>query len=253
MATDLSDFMCLVPGISPVFTICLSGNMAFITDDTGAVAAKFSYTPFGEVIDRVIAQRPACNIPIGFAGAFGVLTEPNGLYYMNARYYDPAIGRFLSEDPLGPGGGDLTLYSYAGSNPVVFVNPSGLCRVSGEAYIAKRPLEDKPWLGFASDNPIDNFFNTEVSHEQLFFPDGTNIGFFNDNNVRADKPSLLNTYRTREGGYDPKIMQEAVQMTTPQNYRLLLTPKYNCQDYMDAVRENYYRIIGRNIPTITEN
>ena len=105
----------------------MSGNMAFITDDTGAVAAKFSYTPFGEVIDRVI-NNPACDIPVadqvGFAGAFGVLREPNGLYYMNARYYDPAIGRFLSEDPLGLGGGDLTLYSYAGSNPVAFVDPS---------------------------------------------------------------------------------------------------------------------------------
>lgn len=35
------------------------------------------------------------------------------------------------EDPLGLGGGDLTLYSYAGNNPVVFVDPSGLCAVSG--------------------------------------------------------------------------------------------------------------------------
>ncbi len=104
----------------------LSGNMVFITDDTGAVAAKFSYTPFGEVLDRTIGN-PACDIPIGFAGAFGVLREPNGLYYMNARYYDPTVGRFLSEDPLGLGGGDLTLYSYAGNNPVVFVDPSGLC------------------------------------------------------------------------------------------------------------------------------
>jgi RHS repeat-associated protein len=78
------------------------------------------------VIDRTITN-PDCDIPVGFAGAFGVLREPNGLYYMNARYYDPTLGRFLSEDPLGLGGGDLTLYSYAGNNPVVFVDPSGLC------------------------------------------------------------------------------------------------------------------------------
>jgi RHS repeat-associated protein len=104
----------------------MSGNMIAITDDTGAVAAKFSYTPFGEVIDSVINQ-PVCDIPVGFAGQFGVLREPNGLYYMNARYYDPSTGRFLSEDPVGLGGGDMTLYSYAGNNPVVFVDPSGLC------------------------------------------------------------------------------------------------------------------------------
>jgi uncharacterized protein RhaS with RHS repeats len=50
---------------------------------------------------------------------------------MNARYYDPEMGRFLSEDPLCLGGGDLTLYSYAGNKPVVFVDPSGLCASSG--------------------------------------------------------------------------------------------------------------------------
>ncbi len=85
--------------------------------------------------------RPTCNIPIGFAGAFGVLREPNGLYYMNARFYDLSIGRFLSEDPLGPGGGDMTLYSYAGSNPVVFVDPSGLCRVSGGSNQLKGSID----------------------------------------------------------------------------------------------------------------
>jgi len=55
-------------------------------------------------------------------------------HYMNARYHDPSMGRFLSEDPLGLGGGDLTLYSYAGNNPVVFVDPSGLCRESGGSH-----------------------------------------------------------------------------------------------------------------------
>ena len=90
------------------------------------------------MIDRAIGN-PACNIPIGFAGAFGVLSEPNGLYYMNARYYDPTIGRFLSEDPLGLGGGDLTLYSYAGNNPLVFVDPSGLCAESGGTNLLRSP------------------------------------------------------------------------------------------------------------------
>ncbi|NLD93286.1 MAG: RHS repeat-associated core domain-containing protein [Fibrobacter sp.] len=74
---------------------------------------------------------PVCDIPVGFAGEYGILREPNGLYYMNARYYDPTNGRFLSEDPIGLSGGDLTLYSYAGNNPVVFVDPSGLCSQSG--------------------------------------------------------------------------------------------------------------------------
>jgi hypothetical protein len=56
----------------------MSGNMIAITDDTGAVAAKFAYTPFGEVIERMIVQ-PECDIPVGFAGQYGILREPNGI------------------------------------------------------------------------------------------------------------------------------------------------------------------------------
>jgi RHS repeat-associated protein len=46
------------------------------------------------------------------------------LYYMRARYYDPQLGRFLSEDPIGVVGG-LNLYAYAGNDPVNLWDPSG--------------------------------------------------------------------------------------------------------------------------------
>jgi RHS repeat-associated protein len=47
----------------------------------------------------------------------------SGLYYLRARYYDPAIGRLVTKDPI-PGG---NLYAYAGNNPVRCVDPGGLC------------------------------------------------------------------------------------------------------------------------------
>jgi RHS repeat-associated protein len=46
------------------------------------------------------------------------------LYYMRARYYDPQLGRFLSEDPIGISGG-LNLYAYAGNDPVNNADPTG--------------------------------------------------------------------------------------------------------------------------------
>jgi RHS repeat-associated protein len=55
------------------------------------------------------------------------MTEPNGLYYMKARYYDSEVGRFISEDPLGFEGGSLNLYVYAANNPIMFMDPTGLC------------------------------------------------------------------------------------------------------------------------------
>ena len=36
--------------------------------------------------------------------------DGSGLYYYPARYYDPALGRFISEDPLGFDAGDINLY-----------------------------------------------------------------------------------------------------------------------------------------------
>ncbi len=46
-----------------------------------------------------------------------------GLIYLRARYYDPAIGRFISEDPVKDG---LNWYVYCSNNPVMFVDPLGL-------------------------------------------------------------------------------------------------------------------------------
>lgn len=47
------------------------------------------------------------------------------LYYMRARYYDPKLGRFLSEDPAGVAGG-LNLYAYAMNDPINLADRSGL-------------------------------------------------------------------------------------------------------------------------------
>jgi RHS repeat-associated protein len=43
--------------------------------------------------------------------------DGTGLYYYRARYYKPALGRFLSEDPLDVWGGDVNLYAYVRDNP----------------------------------------------------------------------------------------------------------------------------------------
>jgi len=47
------------------------------------------------------------------------------LYYYRARYYSPVIASFISEDPLGFGGGQSSFYAYAGDNPISDIDPSG--------------------------------------------------------------------------------------------------------------------------------
>ena len=97
------------------------GNTMAVTDGSGAVKNAYAYTPYG----RVTNKQEAIAQTFQFAGQFGVMTETNGLLYMRARYYDPKLGRFLSEDPSGFDGG-LNLYAYTGGNPVMRVDPSGL-------------------------------------------------------------------------------------------------------------------------------
>ncbi len=46
-----------------------------------------------------------------------------GLYYLNARYYDPEVGRFINPDNNLAGG--LNLFAYCYNNPVMFFDPSG--------------------------------------------------------------------------------------------------------------------------------
>jgi uncharacterized protein RhaS with RHS repeats len=48
------------------------------------------------------------------------------LYYHRARYYDPQARQFISEDPIGLGGG-INLYAYVGNNPINSTDPSGTC------------------------------------------------------------------------------------------------------------------------------
>jgi RHS repeat-associated protein len=51
--------------------------------------------------------------------------EETGLYYYRARYYDPAVGRFVSEDPLGFAAGDTNLFRYVRNVPVLRIDPHG--------------------------------------------------------------------------------------------------------------------------------
>lgn len=48
------------------------------------------------------------------------------LICFGARNYDPALGRFLTADPIGLNGGDTNLYMYVKNNPVNYYDPSGL-------------------------------------------------------------------------------------------------------------------------------
>jgi RHS repeat-associated protein len=83
-----------------------------------------------------------------FTGKY--LDDSTGLYYFGARYYDPALGRFVSPDPLYMGDPErcttnpvaCNLFAYANNNPMSFVDPTGLDgTVAGDAAY-RRQVEE---------------------------------------------------------------------------------------------------------------
>jgi RHS repeat-associated protein len=67
------------------------------------------------------------NYNLRFPGQYSL--NESGLYYNYFRTYDPNMGRYLESDPIGLRGGSLSTYAYVGGNPVVYVDPFGLCWV----------------------------------------------------------------------------------------------------------------------------
>jgi len=92
-------------------------------DVNGNITATFDYAPYGS-----IALGTAPNGP-GYTGHVNDPDTPDTqLVYMQARYYDPGAGRFLSVDPVMPAAGNgfnFNRYTYAGNNPVVHIDPDG--------------------------------------------------------------------------------------------------------------------------------
>jgi len=80
---------------------------------------QFTFEPFG---NTTVAGSSTSN---SFAYT-GREQDATGLYFYRARYYDPLIGRFISEDPLGFEGGNVNLYGYAQNSPTNLVDPFGL-------------------------------------------------------------------------------------------------------------------------------
>lgn len=96
------------------------GSVVALTEN-GTVSAQYAYTPYGEIAN----QTGTANNPYLWIGGHGVYRENNTLYHMKNRYYDAALKRFISTDPIGLQGGP-NLYWYADGNPARFVDPTGL-------------------------------------------------------------------------------------------------------------------------------
>jgi RHS repeat-associated protein len=100
-----------------------SGSVhGLIRDGDAVVRAQYGFTPFGQLEAGSFDNTQNGANPLRFAAR--EYDASTGLYYFRSRYYDPQVGRFISEDPVGVSGG-INLYAYAGNDPINGSDPMG--------------------------------------------------------------------------------------------------------------------------------
>ena len=90
-------------------------NVTGLTDGSGAIVARYTYDVFGKPVNTT------GSVADPFTFAAREYEPAAGASYFRMRWYDPAVGRFLSEDPIA----NPNLYAYVLNNPLAFADPMG--------------------------------------------------------------------------------------------------------------------------------
>jgi RHS repeat-associated protein len=143
-----------------------TGSVVAATNSSGTVMQPRAYDSFGNLTDGADQE--------GYAFTGREWNPESGLYYYRARYYDPNIGRFISEDPVGLLGG-VNFYAYVDNDPVNWIDSWGLAKtksgkkrfktgdaaaVAGLKLVNPQSIRDNLEICFSVCEQGGTFFNT---------------------------------------------------------------------------------------------
>jgi RHS repeat-associated protein len=114
-----------------------------LLDNQGDVVNNITYDAFGNI---TLETHPEVNFRFSYTGR--ELDEETGLYNYRSRYYDPAVGEFISEDTIGFAGGDANLSRYVTNSPVNYTDPFGFCSGGQQWILGGPPPTSAPDLNF---------------------------------------------------------------------------------------------------------
>ena len=237
-----------------------------LIDKTGATVVEYRYDSWGKLLSTSgsLASTLGKNNPFRYRGY--VYDEETGFYYLQSRYYNPEVGRFISSDVLlstGQGVLGHNAYAYCGNNPVNRIDPSGqfwitalivtavvaVCTVTFSGCSAQ-PASDvgaaKPYINMPGSNDpsspncyayaIGSPFNEQPGRASGRFP--TKWNDVNDvgESVKADLEAMGRTVR-KISGPDAKVYDNEFKIalrvgTRPYKYNLAAGQVYYDYHFM---------------------
>jgi RHS repeat-associated protein len=165
----------------------LRGSTVALTDANGNVTDRIEYSAYGAITYRAGTN----DTPFLFNGRYGVQTDLNGLLYMQARYYNPYICRFINPDPAGFAGG-LNWYAYADGNPVSMIDPFGLGAEEGWGGATAT------WINRHLVHPLNSVSTTSTTVNFAAYMASSIVGGLGDL-LRLGQGTAEATYNAQDG------------------------------------------------------
>jgi RHS repeat-associated protein len=134
------------------------GSTRKLTGSAGSVTDSYDYRAYGETYASSVTTTNVFR----WVGKFGYYLDIDRLaYYMRARFYNPAVARFLSQDPLGFVGSRSNLYEYVSCNVVNWHDPLGLATIRRLPPVIRRlpPVDDGSDPDGRKDEPPEGWID----------------------------------------------------------------------------------------------
>jgi len=153
-------------GVLYLFRKNLQGDVTGIYNANGALVVEYTYSPYGEVLSvtGTMANTIGTINPIRYRGYY--YDTETGFYYLQSRYYDPTVGRFINADETDiltattQALTDKNLFAYCDNNPVVRLDRGGqfwdtffnvVSLGASVIEVCKNPTDPLAWAGLAGD------------------------------------------------------------------------------------------------------
>nr|WP_051676956.1 RHS repeat-associated core domain-containing protein [Maridesulfovibrio frigidus] len=237
------------------------GSIFTVADMAGNSLQEVLYGSFGR---RIQNSNPDHDLYLGFAA--GLHDKDTGLIHFGYREYDPAIGRFITPDPIGLAGGDIDIYGYCLDDPINFIDRVGLAQVherrlkglefldEPSGKILKKVLQTTTPLGRlagAFPDAVDRLMdkgNVKLKHEYIKY-DKADESKNEETNSGFSKKGITHDEKGKDTPigphYDDATMRQAeknIEKTGKYKKGKYREVGTNCQNYTEAMGEECERL-----------